>query len=639
MKKKKVLYHSDFSLLKTGFGRVARLILSHLYHTGKYDIVHFCCGLAEGNQAFSRLPWKSYGALPENPEEARALTQDPKLAQLASYGAQRIDDVVREEKPDVYIGVQDIWGVEFAANKNWFTNSNMAIWTTLDSLPILPMAVETAKKIEHFWCWSDFATKGLNKLGYDHVKTVRGPLDSKNFYRLKEQKRLEIRKRFNIDSSTFVVGFVFRNQLRKSVPNLLEGYKKFLDDNPTMKESKLLLHTNFIEGWGIVKLADELGLNKENIVTTYYCPACNSYGIHNFEGQPRTCPFCNTEKSYNTTSIQAGTTEEQLNEIYNVMDVYCHPFTSGGQEIPIQEAKLTELITLVTNYSCGVDSCNTEAASLPLDWSEYREHGTEFIKASTDPNSIAKQLSAVYKMKPKQRAKMGKRARKWVIDNFSIERIGKQIEDFIDGCPEIDVETIYEAKSNQNPKAIIDETLTDEEWITSLYKKVLDMTVDKADKGFQYWAGEMGKGMSRRSVEDYFRGTARKELREKETLADVVDKDDEGRRILYVIPESAGDVYMATSLFRSLKEQYPEHNLYVAAMAQYQTILEGNPHIHKVIPYHELMDNINYTEGGGANEDYHKGWFDITFLSHVTVQRIPAYTHNGVDKIAFDIKY
>ena len=39
------------------------------------------------------------------------------------------------------------------------------------------------------------------------------------------------------------------------------------------------------------------------------------------------------------------------------MDVYCHPFTSGGMEIPIFEAKLTELVTLVTNYSCGEDSC------------------------------------------------------------------------------------------------------------------------------------------------------------------------------------------------------------------------------------------------------------------------------------------
>ena len=58
----------------------------------------------------------------------------------------------------------------------------------------------------------------------------------------------------------------------------------------------------------------------------------------------------------NTTSVGGGVSEA-VKQIYNLMDVYCHPFTSGGQEIPIQEAKLTELVTLVTNYSCGEEQC------------------------------------------------------------------------------------------------------------------------------------------------------------------------------------------------------------------------------------------------------------------------------------------
>jgi glycosyltransferase involved in cell wall biosynthesis len=119
------------------------------------------------------------------------------------------------------------------------------------------------------------------------------------------------------------------------------------------------------------------------------------------------------------------------------MDVYVHPFTSGGQEIPIQEAKLTELITLVTNYSCGEEMCQPGAGSFILDWAEYREQGTQFRKASTYPSSIAKQLTKVYEMKYEDRRKIGKQAREWVINNFSMEQIGKQIETFIDNCPDI----------------------------------------------------------------------------------------------------------------------------------------------------------------------------------------------------------
>jgi len=60
------------------------------------------------------------------------------------------------------------------------------------------------------------------------------------------------------------------------------------------------------------------------------------------------------------------------------------------------EAKLTELITLVTNYSCGEDCCSEDSAGLALEWAEYREPGTQFIKsfyaAQKHCRTIAKSL-------------------------------------------------------------------------------------------------------------------------------------------------------------------------------------------------------------------------------------------------------
>lgn len=630
-KKKKVFYHSDFCLLKTGFGRVARLILSYLYKTGKYEIVQFCCGLTDDNPAFTRLPWKCLGALPQDPQAIHTAQRDPKLAQLASYGAYKVDEAICSEKPDVYLAVQDIWGVDFAINKKWFPNKNAAVWTTLDSLPILPTAVKASAQVDNFWVWSDFATKALREMGRENVKTVHGPLDESSFFRMKDTDRQQLRKKFNLSSSDFIIGFVFRNQLRKSVPNLLEGYNLFKKDNPDVK-SYLLLHTNFSEGWNIHRLAEQYGIDKKEILTTYCCKGCSVYSVVPFQGDNVKCPNCALEKGMGTSGIQAGVTEEQLNEIYNLMDVYCHPFTSGGQEVPIQEAKLTESITLVTSYSCGEDMCIPEAMSLSLDWSEYREHNTEFIKASTKPRSIADRLTEVYKMPLDKRLEMGRKAREWVIDNFSITKIGKMFEDFIDSCPEID-KSIYEVDPNQNPDAEIDSSLPDKEWIISLYDHILDMKVDDTDQGFQYWMAEIEKGGTREEVENYFRSVAKKEIISQQDLEDVLDEDDKGRRILYVIPESAGDVYLATSLFPSLKKQYPDYNLYVATQAPYFGIVLGNPYVHKVIPYAEKMDEVHFLEGGGGYD----GYFEIAFLSHVNAQRVSCYTHNGLDKIAFDL--
>lgn len=635
--RKKLVFQSDFSLAKTGFGRNSKAILSYLYKTGKYDITHYCCGMQKGNPQLERTPWKSVGSLPVNPQELEKLNRDPNLARMASYGAYLLDEVIQEEKPDVYIAVQDIWGVDFAIDKPWFNKINSVIWTTLDSLPILDSAVKCAPKVKNYWIWSDFATQALHKIGHKHIKTVHGALETSNFYKLSDEKKSNLRNKFNIDKDKFLVGFVFRNQLRKSVPNLLEGYAIWKKQN-NIKNSGLLLHTHFSEGWNILKLAQEYNIDPREIYTTYICRACGEYEVKNFVGQDLDCKYCRSQKSQITTNVGVGVTEEELNEVYNLMDVYCHPFTSGGQEIPIQEAKLTELITLVTNYSCGEEMCQKDAASLPLEWAEYREHGTEFIKASTLPKSIAENLQKVYSMSKEEKQMLGQQARKWTIDNFSIETIGKIIEDFIDNSPIID-KTFKVDIEDKDPYFNVPEIKDNVEWLKCLYHNILKMKeVDENDDGLKHWMNELGKGAKRSDIENYFRQVANQKNQEvkKISFEDLLDKDDEGKRLLYVIPESIGDIFLSTSLFKSIKEQYPEYNLYVATKQEYFDLLEANPYVHKTIPYVQQMDSLVWLEGVGD----HKGFFEIAFLPYAQTQRFLTYLHNGKTRIAYkDYKY
>ena len=635
-RKKKIVYQSDFALAKTGFGRAAKALLTFLYKTGKYDIVHYCCGMQYSHPELQKTPWKSLGSLPDNPQEIEQLNKDPNVARLASYGAHYLDKIIQQEKPDVYIAVQDIWGIDFAIDKKWFNKISSALWTTLDSLPILPSAVEKAPKIKNYWIWSDFATKALHNLGHNHVKTLHGPLDTSSFYRLDNYKKEELRKRFGIPLDSFIIGFVFRNQLRKSVPNLLEGYALWKRSNPQIKNTFLLLHTHWGEGWNIYKLAQEYQIDPREILTTYICKNCGSYEVKPFQGQDLNCRFCNSEKSQITTNVTLGVSEDQLNEVYNLMDVYCHPFTSGGQEIPIQEAKLTELITLVTNYSCGEEMCQDDAASLDLEWSEYREHGTEFIKASTKPNSIAKQLNKVYNMSPQKRKEWGKKAREWTILNYSVEKVAEKIQEFIDSAEftEYDFSSQEEEK---NPYCQIPEIKNDAEWLTFMYHNILKMkSVDHNDDGHKYWMNEISKGAKRQDIENYFRNVAAQENQKNKKIEfeDLLDKNDKGKRILYVMPESIGDIYMSTSLFKNIKKQYPDYNLYVSTKPEYFEILQGNPYIHKVIEYIPQMDQLIWLEGAGD----HKGYFEIAFLAHGGTQRFLDYLHNGKTNIQFDIK-
>ena len=408
MRKKTVLIHSNFCKAFTGFGKNQKNILKYLYKTKKYNIVEACNMKVSGDPSLSKLPWKCYGTVSKDHQR---LTSDKQ--KMSGYGFFEIDKIVQEVRPDVYFGIEDIWAFTNYHHKAWWNKMKCIVWTTLDSLPLLPQAIEYAPKIKNYFVWATFAEKAFKKIGYNHVKTLRGSLDTDVFFKLSDDERLKLRKFHDIDEEDFIVGFVFRNQLRKSVPNLLDGFKLFKKNN---SDAKLLLHTHWGEGWNILSLLEEKEISISDILTTYFCSSCGAYHVKSFSGQNATCRECG-KKTSNTTNVNNGVTEEQLNEVYNLMDVYCHPFTSGGQEIPVQEAKLTELITLVTDYSCGEDSCTEESGGLPLSWHEYREPGTQFIKASTDAESIKQMLNTVFDMSNKERLSIGGKARQWVIDN------------------------------------------------------------------------------------------------------------------------------------------------------------------------------------------------------------------------------
>ena len=99
------------------------------------------------------------------------------------------------------------------------------------------------------------------------------------------------------------------------------------------------------------------------------------------------------------------------------------------------------------------------------------------------------------------------------------------------------------------------------------------------------------------------------------------------------MPQSIGDVYLSTSILPNIKKLYPNYNLYFATQPKYYSILDGNPHIHKMIPYFKEMDNLTLLEGKGD----HKGYFEIAFLPYLGTQKVLNYMHNGKDKIQFDL--
>ena len=93
------------------------------------------------------------------------------------------------------------------------------------------------------------------------------------------------------------------------------------------------------------------------------------------------------------------------------------------------------------------------------------------------------------------------------------------------------------------------------------------------------------------------------------------------------------DIVLSTSLLQSLKELYPDFNLYFATQPEFFELLDENPYIHKVIQYTPQMENLLYLEGAGDKP----GYFEIALSPSVGSQKFLTYPHNAKDKIAYEL--
>lgn len=493
MSKKRILLNTDYILLNTGLARAYKEVLLYLFNTQKYDIALYACGMTFESPDYDRLPFKCFGALPNNPVEIEQLNRDPGRARDAAYGEYNINKVIELWRPDVAVFGNDSWAVSPMLSKPFWNKIHCIPHTTIDSENFLDDQIKLVKASKKLFVWADFAKEEYNRLGYNNVEIIRGPINPKFFYKLNKNEALDLRQKFNIPKETFICGFVFRNQIRKKPIQIMEGYSIFKKRNPSIKNTKLLFHTHFSEpqGWDIPRFRDIFNIPKEDILTTYICRGCKNIEVRYFDGQDLDCKSCGAQKSQITCNVAVGATEEDLNKVYNLMDCYCHIADAAGQECPIQEAMYCELPVGTMDYAaCSTYTRQPFVYTIDNTWD--LQHGTQFKRAVVSVNSIAKFLEKMYEAKPEERAKLGKLGREWTIKNYSPEVVGKQWEDYIDSLPPVDWDYKFDFVP-KNPMAAIDMNVeSDLDFVLQLYDKILNMKMDPTtDEGVAHWLKQL----------------------------------------------------------------------------------------------------------------------------------------------------
>lgn len=605
----------------TGFGKISRNLLSYLFSTGKYEIFEYAQGVAWSYSDLQKLPWQAAGTLPNSQHEINELNKDPYRARQASYGEYNIEKAIELFKPDICIFNQDTWGNSYAVNRHFHKIIPTVLWTTHDSLPLLKTSYKDASKTPYYWNWSSFATNEFSSKKVIHTKTQYPPVDLDYFFPLDSQQRKRLRNLHKINDE-YIIGFVFRNQLRKLVPNLMEGFSMLQTRNPEIK-SKLLLVTNFSEGWKIPDLAKQYGVKMDDVLTPYVSKSTGKYYILPYSEQEIKNPETGENKDLTTVNIIKGVTDEQLNEIYNIMDVYCHPATSGACELPCVESAAAGKIVLTANYSFGEDVIKYNKGSYELDYSKYTEFGTQFVKSSVSPNSIAKQLAKVYNLNSQDKASKEKLSREWAISFYDKNTVGKQIEEFIDSLPLLDYEKITLSKPKKNPDFQPDESLKDKEYILSLYSNILLADEDEDGDGFKYWMNILKNGGKRHDILEYFRKVARDDNQKAEPLPfdTLIDFERKNKRLLLILKESIGDQIMFSSLLPLIKEKYENCDIYLACEEKYHNIYAMNQNVYKVIPWMPFLENEPAIVGYAGSKKY----FDHLIHVAVETQRTNSY--------------
>lgn len=633
MRRKKVLINTDAPYIFSGLGKAGKNLAKYLYKTGKYELIYLACGTNYGHPQHQRVPYKCFGALPDHPAEVEQMkAQGEGFFRAMSYGAGTCDRVINEQKPDVLIASNDSWAMDFYTEKPWSKVLSTIYHVTIDSLPFLPQQVELFKKAANAYVWAPFAEKEAKRLELNHVKTLFPIIDVSNFKRLSEEARKQLRKKHNIPEDAFIVVKCSRNQIRKRFTDLIESYAKWKKIYKPTKPTYLLFNTNFSEpgGWRFHEVCDQHGVDKKELLTSYICHHCKSYEVRAFDGNDKDCSACGTQKSLHNLNIEQSPSEEQLNEIYNLADCMVHLADAAGLEMSMTEG-LAVGIPCATNDYASLQTFTAQDFVTKISCSFTTQLGTQFKRAVPDQSDIVNFLNKIYNMAAGQRIEIGKKGSKWIRETFSEEAVGPKWEEAIDKLPFVDWDKIKIAPMvGKNPNAEIPQIGDDKTWLTALYNLILGCQPD--DNGMNYWLGEIQKGLPRGQIETFFRGEAAKGGGQMK-YEDMLLKNGK-KNVLIVLKESIGDIIISTALLKSFRISYPasEYNIYFGCDPKYFEILDGNPNLDGVLPYHPFMESEIHCTGQGTQQ----GMFNVYVNLGILTQRQLGYLTN--DNLAVKLK-
>lgn len=370
----KILSISDQGT-STGFGRIAAKIDTGLVKRG-----HTVMG---ASIAFDGLLPPMYDG-ERLPYHVAALQPYMQPTAGRPFWTDQIMSLVNASQPDVIWVTQDAPYGDAVRNLPLDWSKYVFICTTpVDGSPIFPGWVEMMKRADGALTISEFGVKAYAEAGVK-VGLCRPGIEHDKFFRLSDEKRLELRAKTGIEPDAYVHGVMCQHQGRKAIPPTIKAFNDFAKDKPT---ARLLLDMDAVSpaGWHLPALFEQFGLDASKVI-------------------------------FRADAVQRGLLN--LNERYNILDSHSVLAYREGFGLPVLESMAAGAVSMAQDWCAGTEVLENGRGilipSVQLEGEDYWQPSTWGNALDKLPNykEMTRKLQWLYD-NPDERRAMAKRGMEW----------------------------------------------------------------------------------------------------------------------------------------------------------------------------------------------------------------------------------
>lgn len=295
-------------------------------------------------------------------------------------------------KADMLITLKEPW----VFNNIYKWAINFVPHAIIDHSPVSPAVTSRLHTAFKVIAITRFGQRELRKANIPSIYIPHG-VDCSIYKPLNKAK---CRKMWFLDEDEFVVGVIAMNRARKMIPQMLRGYKRFLENNPDIK-SHLMLWTN-INPTSLEEEARPIGVAD---VGVSLLPEILELGLGEAVRWTDEELYLQGIPEWAGDDYSAGW---DMVKLYNSFDVLLHCTGGEGFGLPLIEAQSCGVPVITTDYAGAPEQVGAGLTIRANDYVVIATPGTRFALADID--QMADALTKIMNADPE---KLAKKARKF----------------------------------------------------------------------------------------------------------------------------------------------------------------------------------------------------------------------------------